>query len=111
MGRTPVLLALLLAACRERPEDGSYSGTVEFPDVAVGSLVGGRVLEVHRREGEAAANGDVPAAPAAASDVPAATDANAAAPATNVEVPSATTEVEATTEAKSDDSKQPESSN
>jgi multidrug resistance efflux pump len=54
------LVALLaLSGCREEATPGDYSGTVEFPDAVVGSLVGGRVLEIEKREGESAARGDV----------------------------------------------------
>jgi multidrug resistance efflux pump len=53
-----VALLLFLAGCaaNEAPE---LSGTVEFPDVAVGSLVGGRVLDVKKREGDTAEAGEV----------------------------------------------------
>ncbi len=50
---------LFLAACRETVRDDAYSGTIEFPDVAVGSLVGGRVVEVRKQEGQRAKAGDV----------------------------------------------------
>jgi multidrug resistance efflux pump len=53
-----VALLLLLAGCAAS-EGPSLSGTVEFPDVEVGSLVGGRVLEVRKGEGETAAKDDV----------------------------------------------------
>ncbi len=49
---------LLVAACAG-PEEPSLSGTVEFPDVEVGSLVGGRVVEVRKREGDTAAKDEV----------------------------------------------------
>ncbi len=54
----PAMLLLLVAGCAA---DGApqLSGTVEFPDVEVGSLVGGRVLEVKRREGEKAEKDEI----------------------------------------------------
>jgi multidrug resistance efflux pump len=56
----PGLVALLLAAaCARDGREGVFSGTIEFPDVKVGSLVGGRVLKVLKREGEAAAAGEM----------------------------------------------------
>jgi multidrug resistance efflux pump len=58
----PTILAfgvvLLLGACGRRGHDGTLSGTIEWPDVEVGSLVGGRVLRVAKQEGEEAAAGD-----------------------------------------------------
>ncbi len=54
----PALTALLLLACCDRPAAMPYSGTIEFPDVSVGSLVGGRVLSVLKREGEGAGEGE-----------------------------------------------------
>ncbi len=49
---------LLLAGCAAN--DGpALSGTVEFPDVEVGSLVGGRVLDVKKREGETAEKDEI----------------------------------------------------
>ncbi|HEX5136291.1 MAG TPA: HlyD family efflux transporter periplasmic adaptor subunit [Planctomycetota bacterium] len=56
--RAPLLALLVLAACAAE-EDATLSGTIEFPDVEVGSLVGGRVLEVKKREGETAQEDDV----------------------------------------------------
>jgi len=53
-----VPLLFLLAACAAREDEDTYAGTIEFPDTAVGSLVGGRILEVSRQEGEHAAAGD-----------------------------------------------------
>jgi len=53
-----VLLLLLLAGCAAK-EGSELSGTVEFPDVEVGSLVGGRVLEVKKREGDTAQKDEV----------------------------------------------------
>jgi HlyD family secretion protein len=53
-----VAFALLFAACGRAEDGAGYSGTVEFPDVRVGSLVGGRVERVLVREGERAAAGD-----------------------------------------------------
>lgn len=55
----PGLCAFLLVACSGEPGDGGFSGTVEFPDVRVGSLVGGRVLEVLKAEGSAAAADEI----------------------------------------------------
>jgi multidrug resistance efflux pump len=52
------LLVPLLAACAA-DDTPSLSGTVEFPDVEVGSLVGGRVLEVKKREGDTAGKDEV----------------------------------------------------
>ncbi|MFI5402001.1 MAG: HlyD family secretion protein [Planctomycetota bacterium] len=51
-------LLLLLAGCGAAG-DPQLSGTVEFPDVEVGSLVGGRVLEVKKSEGETAAKDEI----------------------------------------------------
>src|SRR5262245_60773342 len=51
-------LALLVAGCGRGGREGVWSGTVELPDVEVGSLVGGRVLQVLKQEGEAAAAGE-----------------------------------------------------
>lgn len=54
------LIALLaVAGCREEANPDEYSGTIEFPDAVVGSLVGGRVLEVAKKEGESAARGEL----------------------------------------------------
>ncbi len=53
-----VALLLLLAGCAAN-EGPLLSGTVEFPDVEVGSLVGGRVLEVRKGEGETAGKDEV----------------------------------------------------
>lgn len=50
---------VLVAACSQPAGSGAYSGTIEFPDVAVGSRVGGRVVSVSKREGEPAAAGEV----------------------------------------------------
>jgi HlyD family secretion protein len=49
---------LVLGACGRGQREGVWSGTVELPDVEVGSLVGGRVLRVLKQEGEAAAAGE-----------------------------------------------------
>jgi multidrug resistance efflux pump len=57
--RVFVLGALVLAACTPPEEAESYSGTIEFPDVAVGSLVAGRVLEVRKQEGDEAEKDEV----------------------------------------------------
>ena len=54
-----VTLLLCLTACGAPEQDSTYAGTIEFPDVEVGSLVGGRVLHVFKREGESATHGDV----------------------------------------------------
>jgi len=57
-----IVLALLVAiggACERGEADSDYAGTIEFRDVAVGSLVGGRVLDVRKREGERARRGEV----------------------------------------------------
>ncbi len=51
--------AALALACGRAPVELTWSGTVEFPDVQIGSLVGGRVLEVLRAEGDAVAAGEV----------------------------------------------------
>lgn len=58
--RIPVLLALacLIASCGEGARENTYAGTIEFEDVEVGSLVGGRVTRVLKREGDRAATGD-----------------------------------------------------
>ncbi|MCK6461972.1 MAG: hypothetical protein L6Q95_18985, partial [Planctomycetes bacterium] len=53
-----VLLLSVLVGCAA-DEAPTLSGTVEFPDVEVGSLVGGRVLEVRKGEGETAAKDEV----------------------------------------------------
>jgi len=53
-----IALLLLLAGCAAK-EAPRLSGTVEFPDVEVGSLVGGRVLDVKKQEGETAAKDEV----------------------------------------------------
>ena len=53
------LLAALGVACERGTADSDYAGTIEFRDVAVGSLVGGRVLEVRKQEGERARQGEV----------------------------------------------------
>jgi multidrug resistance efflux pump len=37
----------------------AYSGTITFPDAQVGSLVGGRVLEIRKQEGERVLAGEV----------------------------------------------------
>lgn len=57
--RLAVLVLVSLAACDRGERPGSYAGTVEFPDVEVGSLVGGRVLRVEKKEGEDAAKDEV----------------------------------------------------
>lgn len=57
--RPAALLLALVAACEARRESDSLSGTVEFADVQVGSLVGGRVERVLKREGDAATAGEV----------------------------------------------------
>jgi len=57
-GAAAFLVALLLPACGDGEARSGYSGTIEFPDVAVGSLVGGRVERVLRREGERAEAGE-----------------------------------------------------
>ncbi len=49
-----VLLLPLLASCGGGERGLRYSGTVEFPDVEVGSLVGGRVEHVLVQEGDEA---------------------------------------------------------
>src|SRR5262245_25713287 len=51
-------LLVLVGACGRNGREGVWSGTVELPDVEVGSLVGGRVLKVSKLEGEAAAAGE-----------------------------------------------------
>jgi multidrug resistance efflux pump len=50
---------LLACGCGRQARDGIWSGTVELPDVEVGSLVGGRVLRVAKQEGEPAKAGEV----------------------------------------------------
>lgn len=54
-----VALLVLTCACGRQGRDGAWSGTVELPDVEVGSLVAGRVLRVAKQEGEAAKAGDL----------------------------------------------------
>jgi len=54
-----VSLAFLLVACGQPVDTSRYAGTIEFPDVEVGSLVGGRVARILKREGEQAAAGEV----------------------------------------------------
>ena len=51
--------ALLLAACGGGDQERRLTGTIEFPDVEVGSLVGGRVVRVLKQEGDRAAAQDV----------------------------------------------------
>jgi multidrug resistance efflux pump len=54
-----VLLLPLLAGCGSPQKGMRYSGTIEFPDVEVGSLVGGRVLKVLADEGATVSAQDV----------------------------------------------------
>lgn len=56
--RSLLAAAVLLASCGPERRDDVFSGTVEFPDAKVGSLVGGRVARVLRKEGEAAKAGE-----------------------------------------------------
>ncbi len=49
---------LFAAGCGGETEPLTWSGTVEFPDVEVGSLVGGRVARVLKDEGDAATAGE-----------------------------------------------------
>jgi HlyD family secretion protein len=53
-----IALLLLLAGCAGKG-GSALSGTVEFPDVEVGSLVGGRVLEVKKAEGDLAEKDEI----------------------------------------------------
>jgi HlyD family secretion protein len=57
--RRVLVILLVTLACSRSPEGTGYSGTIEFPDVKVGSLVGGRVVEIVKREGEPAAADEV----------------------------------------------------
>jgi multidrug resistance efflux pump len=54
-----VLLAAIATACAGGEDRDDLSGTLEFPDVEVGSLVGGRVEKVWKREGDEAKAGEV----------------------------------------------------